>query len=90
MDWKIALSTFGLIFLAELGDKTQLAAIAMVARSRSPVAVFVGAVGALAAVTLIGVVFGETLSRLIPAQYIQKAAGLLFIVVGIVVLVARQ
>ena len=53
MDWKTILSTFGLIFLAELGDKTQLACIGMACRTRSPLAVFLGAVGALAAVTLI-------------------------------------
>ena len=58
MDWRVLASTFGLIFLAELGDKTQLAAIAMSAESRSPIAVFVGAVLALALVTLIGVAVG--------------------------------
>jgi len=52
MDWKTILSTFGLIFLAELGDKTQLACIALTCRARSPLAVFLGAVGALAVVTL--------------------------------------
>ena len=51
MDWKTILSTF-LIFLAELGDKTQLACIALTCRARSPLAVFLGAVGALAVVTL--------------------------------------
>jgi len=87
MDWKVVLSTFGLIFVAELGDKTQLAAIAMAAKSRSPVAVFVGAVAALALVTLIGVAFGETVASLIPAALLQKVSGALFVVIGIAILV---
>ncbi len=37
MDWRILATTFGLIFLAELGDKTQLAAMAMAAESKAPV-----------------------------------------------------
>ncbi|HDH09432.1 MAG TPA: TMEM165/GDT1 family protein [Chloroflexi bacterium] len=87
MDWKVVLSTFGLIFVAELGDKTQLAAIAMAAKSRSPVAVFVGAVAALALVTLIGVAFGETVASLIPAALLQKVSGALFVVIGVAILV---
>ncbi len=87
MDWKVVLSTFGLIFVAELGDKTQLAAIAMAAKSRSPVAVFVGAVAALALVTLIGVAFGETVASLIPAALIQRVSGALFVVIGVAILV---
>ena len=88
MDWKTILSTFGLIFLAELGDKTQLACIGMACRARSPLAVFLGAVGALAAVTLIGVVFGEALANLVPVAYIRKASGALFVVIGAVILIS--
>jgi len=89
VDWRILASTFGLIFLAELGDKTQLAAIALSAESKSPGAVFVGAVVALALVTLIGVAIGGSLSRVIPARYIRMAAGALFIVVGAFMLIPR-
>ena len=86
MDWKIALSTFGLVFLAELGDKTQLAAIAMAVKSRSPMAVFVGAVAALALVTLVGVSLGEAVANLIPAALLQKVSGALFVVIGVAIL----
>ncbi len=89
MDWRILASTFGLIFLAELGDKTQLAAIAMAAESKSPWAVFIGAVLALALVTLIGVAIGGTLTRFIPANYIRKGAGVLFVLVGAFMLLSR-
>jgi putative Ca2+/H+ antiporter (TMEM165/GDT1 family) len=88
MDWKTILSTFGLIFLAELGDKTQLACIGMACRARSPLAVFLGAVGALAAVTLIGVIFGEALANLVSAAYIRKASRALFVVMGAVILIS--
>lgn len=89
MDWRVAASTFGLIFLAELGDKTQLAAIAMSAESRSPLAVFLGATVALALVTLLGVAVGGTLTRVIPARYIRMGAGALFVAIGVLMLIPR-
>ncbi len=89
MDWRILLSTFGLIFLAELGDKTQLAAMAMAAESRAPIPVFVGAVVALALVTLIGVAIGGSVTRVIPARYVRMAAGALFIAIGALMLIPR-
>ncbi len=89
MDWKVLVSTFGLIFLAELGDKTQLAAIVLSAESKSPIAVFAGAVLALALVTLIAVASGGTLTRVIPARYIRMASGALFVVIGIFMLIPR-
>jgi putative Ca2+/H+ antiporter (TMEM165/GDT1 family) len=89
VDWRILASTFGLIFLAELGDKTQLAAIALSAESKAPLAVFLGAVLALALVTLIGVAIGGTLTRVIPARYIRMAAGGLFVIIGILMLIPR-
>jgi putative Ca2+/H+ antiporter (TMEM165/GDT1 family) len=88
MDWRTILSTFGLIFLAELGDKTQLACIGLACRARSPLAVFLGAVGALATVTLVGVVFGEALANLVPAAYVRKASGALFVVIGTTILIS--
>ncbi len=88
MDWRVVVTTFGLIFLAELGDKTQLAAIAMAAESQTPLAVFLGALAALALVTLLGVAIGGTLTRVIPAQYIRMGAGALFIVVGAFMLIS--
>jgi putative Ca2+/H+ antiporter (TMEM165/GDT1 family) len=89
VDWRVVASTFGLIFLAELGDKTQLAAIAMSAESKSPLAVFLGATVALALVTLIGVAFGGTLTRVIPARHIRMGAGALFVVIGVLMFIPR-
>jgi len=89
VDWRVIASTFGLILLAELGDKTQLAAIAMSAETKSPAAVFIGATVALALVTLIGVAVGGTVTRIIPARYVRMAAGALFVVMGIFMLLPR-
>jgi rubrerythrin len=77
---KLFASTFILIFLAELGDKTQLAAMAKSIEGR--MTVFLAASAALICSTLIAVLFGDTLTRFIPERYLQIAAGVLFIVFG--------
>jgi len=89
VDWRVFLSAFSLIFLAELGDKTQLAAITMTARTGRPLSVFLGASIALGVVTLIGVLFGEAITRVIPVQVLQLIAALGFIVLGVVMLVTQ-
>jgi len=83
MDWKVFSTTFVALFIAELGDKTQLAAISLTGQTGKPVSVFLGAVLALALVTLIGVVFGEALVSFIPVEYLKKGAAALFVVIGV-------
>lgn len=90
MDWKIVMTTFWAIFIAELGDKTQLAAITMTSKTKLPVSVFLGAVLALATVTLIGVVFGDALIRVVPENIIKKAAAVVFIVIGILIFCGKM
>ena len=80
---KVLLSTFALLFVAELGDKTQLAVINMTAKHKAPLWVFVGATLALAAVTGIGVLGGELLTRFIPEMALRKLASVLFVVMGL-------
>jgi putative Ca2+/H+ antiporter (TMEM165/GDT1 family) len=82
MDLKVAATAFAALFLAELGDKTQLAAIAMAVSTKKPLSVFVGGAAALAAVTGIGVVFGEALVRAVPELYLRRAAAALFVAMG--------
>lgn len=82
MDWKVFGSTFLALFLAEMGDKTQLVAISMTSSSKKPVAVFLGAALALVLVTLIGVVFGEAITKVIPEEYIKRGAAVLFVAIG--------
>jgi putative Ca2+/H+ antiporter (TMEM165/GDT1 family) len=80
---RVFLSTFALLFVAELGDKTQLAVISMTAKHKMPVWIFAGATLALAAVTLLGVVGGEFLTRFIPEMVLRKVAAALFVVMGL-------
>ena len=82
MDWKLALSTFGLVFFAELGDKTQLAALALTGKSGKPLSVFVGAGAALLAATLLGVLLGNALRRYMSERTLSLSAAVLFIAVG--------
>lgn len=86
MDLKVLLTTFGMIFLAEMGDKTQLAAITMAAQTRQPFAVFLGASLALTAVSLIGVAAGSVLSNYLNPEYLHKAAAVAFILIGALML----
>ncbi|MEE9403101.1 MAG: TMEM165/GDT1 family protein, partial [Desulfobacteria bacterium] len=68
MDFKVLLTTFGMIFLAELGDKTQLATLCFAADSKSPLAVFLGSAGALVLTSLLAVALGSFMCRLVPTN----------------------
>ncbi|MBO8126041.1 MAG: TMEM165/GDT1 family protein [Firmicutes bacterium] len=89
MFWQTFLSTFGLVFLAELGDKTQLATMLLVAQEKSPLAVFAGSASALVVSSLIGVVAGVAISKLIPPNIIQNVAAVAFIVLGVLMLTGK-
>ncbi|MCL7454415.1 MAG: TMEM165/GDT1 family protein [Anaerolineae bacterium] len=81
--WRVMLSTFALLFVAELGDKTQLAVISMTAKHKAPIWIFIGATVALAAVTGLGVLGGELLTRIIPEAVLRKVAAVLFVLMGL-------
>lgn len=82
MDWKIVFSTFAAIFIAELGDKTQLATFSMAGGSDSRLSVLVGAILALSATSVIAVLVGGTLGQFISPLYMKRAAGVVFLVLG--------
>ena len=82
MDWKLLLTTFGTIFLAELGDKTQLATLSFACGGNSFWSVFAGSALALVASSLLATLLGNTLSRVLPVRWVHLAAGLAFIVIG--------
>ena len=82
MDIKIALTAFATLFLAEMGDKTQLAVITLSASSKSPLSVFAGAAIALVLVTALGAVFGRGLVAVIPEASLHRLAGTAFIAIG--------
>lgn len=88
MDIKLLLTTFGMVFLAELGDKTQLATFCLSADCESSkLSVFFGSAGALVLSSAIAVLFGDAVARFVPPSYIRLGAGLFFVVVGIWMLV---
>lgn len=77
MDWPLFFSTFSLVFIAELPDKTALATLFMATRGQ-PVRVFVGVALAFLVQTLVAVAFGGLIG-LLPAQWVHVGAGLLFL-----------
>ena len=89
MDIKTLLATFGLIFLAELGDKTQFAALCLSADSKSRLAVFLGASLALVTSALLAVLLGALLARCFPPHIEKTVGGVLFIVMGVIMLITR-
>ena len=90
MDWKIFGTAFLTLFLAELGDKTQLAVITMTASTESKVSVFLGASLALITVTLLGVMFGGVLTQYVPVEWLQRIVAVAFIVIGVLMLFGKM
>lgn len=86
MEWRVLITTFGAIFLAEIGDKTQLAAMTMAAQTKRPLSVFIGATLALACVSALGIVVGGMLGEYLPLEWIKRAAAIMFIIIGVLML----
>jgi hypothetical protein len=87
MDIKLLLASFGVVFLAELGDKTQLTALAFSTSTRSPWSVFLGTSLALVCTTALAVACGEMLSRWLPERVLHLISAVMFVLVGLVLLV---
>jgi putative Ca2+/H+ antiporter (TMEM165/GDT1 family) len=79
-------TSFFLIAVMELGDKTQLAVIALSAEYGAPIQVFLGVMLAFILLTALGAIFGKIISRYISARYIKIGASLIFVVFGILFL----
>ena len=90
MDWRLMLSAFASVFVAELGDKTQLATMSLAAGGKSKMAVFLGAALALCATSALGVLVGEGVSRVVPTIWIRRTAGVVFLVMGALFLFRRD
>jgi putative Ca2+/H+ antiporter (TMEM165/GDT1 family) len=89
MDFRVLLTTFGIIFLAEMGDKTQLAAMTMSAQTKKPWAVFIGSSLALAAVSALGVIVGGVLGEYLPLEWVKRVAAVAFIIIGVLMLAGK-
>ncbi|EEB73948.1 TMEM165/GDT1 family protein [Thermococcus sp. AM4] len=77
-----------MVFLAELGDKTQLATMAFATKYGWKKA-FAGAIIGLALINLLGAVAGEKLGELLPQEVIHRGAGALFIIIGILMMAGK-
>ena len=89
MDLRVLITTFGIIFLAEMGDKTQLAAMTMAAQTKRPWAVFIGASVALAAVSALGVLVGSLIGDYVPLDWVKRGAAVAFIIIGVLMLAGK-
>lgn len=87
--WKVFSMAFGSVFLAELGDKTQLLTGKLQATHKLPVAIFLGAASALVVSSLMAVLLGDVLHRMLPEQCINDLFGMLFIFIGVLMLMGR-
>ncbi len=84
MDWKVLTTVFTSVFIAELGDKTQLATMLFASdKGTSKLTVFIGASLALVVTSALGVVAGSALSQYISEKVLHYLAGIGFIAIGI-------
>ena len=78
----LLLSSFITVFLAEVGDKTQLATFTLSGNSKKPLAVFLGSACALILASLLGVLAGGSISTFIPEIYLKLIASITFLIIG--------
>lgn len=83
---KIILTSFILVFIAELGDKTQITTMLLSAEYHSKLYVFIGSSLALVCSSLLGVLLGSIINKYIPSHIIQLASSIAFIIIGILLL----
>ncbi len=83
LDIRVVFSTFMVVFLAELGDKTQLATMGFAADGKSAVSVFMGSALALCASSALAVLTGAWIAKAVPPDIIRYAAGGMFVLIGL-------
>lgn len=76
-------TTFLTIFLAEIGDKTQLSTLFLSAQSHSPWVVFLGSAAALVTTSLLSVVLGSWIASRLSPQKVEKAAGMMLLLISL-------
>jgi putative Ca2+/H+ antiporter (TMEM165/GDT1 family) len=89
MHWGAFFTTFAAVFLAEIGDKTQLAVFGFASQDVSKWTVFIAASLGLIAATSIGVLAGAIVGKYIDPTYIKYGSGVLFIVIGLVIMLKQ-
>ena len=81
--FSILITSFSTIFLAELGDKTQLATLILSAQSGRPLIIFIGAALALISTSLLGVLIGRWIANNLPRQRFTLVSGIIMLGLGI-------
>ncbi len=87
MDWRLLLTTFGSVFLAELGDKTQLATLCFATGKNTLMPVFIGSSLALVTSSLLACLLGSALTKVLPIRWVHLGAGFVFIIIGVLLVV---
>ncbi len=90
LDWHLLGLSFITVFLSELGDKSQLAAIALSGSSKSPRAVFFGTAVALLLTSLLGVIVGEGAAHLLPVRLVKAIAAIGFAIMAFRLLFSKS
>ncbi|MGL5034940.1 MAG: TMEM165/GDT1 family protein [Microcystaceae cyanobacterium] len=83
MDWQLFSLSFITVFLAEIGDKSQLAAIALGGSAKSPKAVLLGSIVALVLASFLGVMAGGSLAQFLPAKILKAIAAIGFAILAL-------
>ncbi|MEB3251212.1 MAG: TMEM165/GDT1 family protein [Cyanobacteriota bacterium] len=83
MDWNLLALSFAAVFVSELGDKSQLAAIALGGKSQSPRAVFLGTAVALLLASFLGVILGEGTAHILPERLVKGVAAVGFALLAV-------
>ncbi|HLO84619.1 MAG TPA: TMEM165/GDT1 family protein [Nostocaceae cyanobacterium] len=90
MDWNLLGLSFITVFLSELGDKSQLAAIALSGRGQSQKAVFFGTAGALLLTSFLGAIAGGVVSEILPTRLLKAIAAVGFAILAIRLLLPKN
>ena len=83
MDWNLLSISFVTVFISELGDKSQLAAIALSSNAKSLRAVFLGASFALLLASFLGVWIGDSTAQLLPVRWVKAIAAIGFALMAV-------
>jgi putative Ca2+/H+ antiporter (TMEM165/GDT1 family) len=83
MDWQLLGLSFVMVFLSELGDKSQLAAITLGGNARSPRIAFLGIAAGLVFTSFLGVLLGDGVSQILPVPVLKAIAAIGFAIMGL-------
>lgn len=90
MDWQLLGLTFITVFVAEIGDKSQLAAIALGGNSKFPTAVFLGSIVALLTASFLGVLLGGSIAQVLPTRILKTLAAIGFTFLALKLLMLEE